>query len=199
MSTDLELCNDALTEIGQDKIPSLDNTVSSKVIQTANFALPRIKQGVLRTRDWNCARRRIVLDLLPDDLSFGEWSYSYRVPAGCLAVRRFVGLFDDQKFAPRALEQDQDGKPVLFTNVQNAAIVYTFDLQDVNRWDRLLYDACATRLAIQFAISFARDLKFMTTLWEVYKSKIEEAAGVDEAESGIESAYNYDMVTVRAY
>jgi hypothetical protein len=199
MATDIELVNQALTEIGQDKIVSLDNTVSSKVIQTAIFQLPRIKQAVLRTHDWNCARRRAPLNLLSEDVSLGEWVFNYRLPAGCLAARRFVGITDDEKYQKFSVEQDQDGKHVLLTNLENARLVYTHNLLDVNRWDALLFDACGTRLAIQFAISFARDLKFLTSLWEVYKSKIEEAAGVDEAEGGIESAYNFDMVTVRSF
>lgn len=199
MATDIELVNWALTEIGQDKIVSLDNTVSSKVIQTAIFQLPRIKQAVLRTRDWNCARRRAALNLLTEDISLGEWAFNYRLPAGCLAARRFVGTEDSDKTAKFSVEQDQDGKPVLLTNVSNARLVYTHNLLDVNRWDTLLADACATRLAIEFATSFARDLKFMETMWKKYQSKIEEATGVDESEGGIESAYNDDMVAVRFF
>lgn len=199
MPTDLDLTNQALTEIGQDKIPALDNTVNSKVIQTAIFQLPRCKQAVLRINDWNCARRRIALNLLTDDFSLGEWFFSYRLPTDCLAVRRFVGLNEEERSQKFSVEQDQDGKPLLLTNVDQAKIVYTHNLTDVNRFDALLFDACATRLAIQFAISFPRDLKFLTSLWEVYKSKVEEAVGADEAEGGIESSYAYDMVTVRNF
>lgn len=199
MATDIDLVNQALTEVGQDKIPSLDNTVNSKVIQTAIFQLPRCKKAVLRTNDWNCARRRKALDLLPDDHSLGEWSHSYRLPPDCLAVRRFVGINDEERSQKFSVEQDQDGKPLFLTNVTDAKIVYTHDLEDVNRYDALLFDACATRLAIQFAISFPRDLKFMTSLWEIYRGKIEEAVGADEAEGGIESVYEYDMVTVRNF
>lgn len=199
MATDTDLVNQALTEIGQDRIISLDDTVNSKVIQTANFQLPRIKPAVLRTRDWNCARRRAALDLLPTDLSFGEWGFSYSLPANCLAVRRFVGLTEEDRGQRFSVEQDDNGKPILLTNVDNAAIVYTFNLTDVNRWDSLLFDACATRLAIQFAISFARDLKFLTSLWEVYKAKLEEAMGVDESEGGIEKVSSREIINVRNF
>ncbi len=199
MATDTDLVNQALTEIGQNTVPSLDDTISSKVIQTANFQLPRIKQAVLRTNDWNCARRRIALDRRPTDLSLGEFACTYSLPAHCLAVRRFVGPIDEDRNQKFRVEQDQDGKPILLTDVDNAKIVYTFDLIDVNRWDALLFDACATRLAIQFAISFARDLKFLDSLWKVYQNKITEAVGADEAEGGIESAYEFDMVNVRNF
>jgi hypothetical protein len=69
----------------------------------------------------------------------------------------------------------------------------------VNRFDSLLFYACATRLSVEFAIAFARDLKFLTSLWEMYRGKIEEAVGADEAEGGIEKVYSRDMVTVRNF
>lgn len=199
MATDVELVNAALTEIGQKKITSLDNTINSDVIQTAIFQLPRIKRAVLRARDWNVARRRFTLVLLATDISLGEWTYNYDLPADCLAVRRFVGTTDEEKYQKFSVEQTPAGKPVFMTNVQGAKIVYTHDLVDVNRWDPMLFDAAATRLAIEFAISFARDLKFVSALWQSFKEKMEEGVGVDEAEGGIESAYNVDMVTVRNF
>lgn len=199
MATDLDLVNAALTGIGQEKIPSLDNTVNSKVIQTANIHLPLCKRAVLRANDWNCARRRARLNLLPDDHSMGEWAQSYRLPSDCLAVRRFVGISDEQKSRPYSVELDADGNRLLLTNVEGALIVYTTDLQDVNRYDSLLFYAVSTRLSVEFAIAFPRDLKFMSALWQAYRDKIEEAVGADEAEGGIEKLYSRDMVTVRNF
>ena len=198
--TDLDLVNVALTRVGMEKLKSLDNTVNSKVIDCAQLQLPVAKRAVLRAADWNCARRRRVLALRAGpDLSLGEWSYTYEVPTDCLAVRRYIGIHDETKFAPFSVEKDENFTPILFSNIEQAAIVYTADMTDVNRFDSMLFDACATRLGIEFCIAFPRELKFMTALWEVYQKKIEEAMGADEAEGGIEKAYERDMVNVRAF
>lgn len=196
--TDLDLVNQALNEMGQNRITSLDNTIQSATVATANVQLIRIKRAVLRTRDWNCARKRAELVEVPGDPSLGEWSQAYRLPVDCVAMRRFVSTYDDVKHAKFSVENDAEDKKILFTDCGTNKIVYTADLTDVNRWDPLLFDACATRLAIQFAITFARDLDFLTTLWKVYANKIEEAAGVDDSEGGIEDVYAKDLVTVRS-
>jgi hypothetical protein len=195
--TDLDLVNQALNEVGQKRIVSLDNTISSEIIATANFQLDRIKRAVLRTHDWNCARRRKELDVLDSGLSLGEWAAAYRVPVDCLAVRRFISDIPEVAHAAFSVEDDPDDKKILFTNSGTNKIVYTANLLDVNRWDALLFDACATRLAMQFAITIPRDLKFMETLFKLYQEKIQEAAGVDETEGGIESVYGRDLVTIR--
>ena len=194
---DLDLVNQALNECGQKEVTSLDNTNNSNIVATANRQLDRIKRAVLRTRDWNCARKRATLDALDPNLSLGEWTLAYRLPPDCLAVRRFVSEFDDIKRAKFSVESDPDDKRILFTRHGNNKIVYTANLLDVNRWDPLLFDACATRLAIQFAITIPRDLKFMQALQGVYQAKIEETTGVDEAEGGIDVVYDRTLVNVR--
>lgn len=197
MPTNLDLVNQALNEMGQARIPSLDNTNNSALVDTANFQLARVKKAVLRVRDWNCARKRRELDALDAGLSLGEWSLAYRLPPDCVAVRRFVSTCPETAHAPFSVERDPDDKPILFTNCGNNKIVYTALIDDVNRWDPLLFDACASRLAVQFAITLNKDLKFLQSCWQAYQMKIEEAAGVDEAESGVERVIRSDFVGVR--
>lgn len=195
--TDLDLVNQAFNECGQKQIDTLDNTNNSAMVATANRQLDRIKRAVLRTRDWNCARKRAIVDVLDASLSLGEWTQAFRLPPDCLAMRRFVSDFKHVKYAKFSVESDPDDKRILFTTHGNNKIVYTANLLDVNRWDSLLFDACATRLAIQFAITIPRDLKFMQALQSVYQAKIEETTGVDEAEGGIEVFYDSTLVDVR--
>jgi len=197
---DLSLVNQTLNEIGQSPVTSLDNTVNSDTITTALLQLDRIKRAVLRAHDWNCARTRKALTLVgavDDNDSLGEWSYAYRLPADCLAVRRFVSDDSCVKYAKFSVEIDSEDKRILYTNYGNDKIVYTRDLMDVNRWDSLLCDACSTRLAVEFATAIPRDIKMSLGIMEIYEKKILQAQGVDEAECGIESVYSGDLVSVR--
>lgn len=191
MPTDTDLVNQALGLIGQDRINSLDNTVASKVIQTSNFFLPRVKRSVLRGRDWNCARKREVL-IAVDNPAVGEWSYAYRLPTDCLAMRRFSSNIRCVAFAPYSVE----GR-ILLTNNTPVKIVYTAEVTNPNLWDTLLFDACATRLAAELAGPIVRDFGMAKGFWEEYMAKIDEATGVDEAEGGIEKVWSDTLVQVR--
>lgn len=197
---DLTLVNRALNEIGQVALTSLDNTTNNDTIATALLHLESIKRAALRAHDWNCARTRKVLTLVgavDDNGSLGEWKYAYRIPPDCLAVRRFVSNVTEIRYAKFSVEIDSEDKRILYTTNGNDKIVYTKDLLDVNRWDALLADACVTRLAGEFAMAIPHDLKLAAGLWEAYEKKKLEAEGVDDAESGVESVYGDDLVSVR--
>lgn len=196
MPTDLDLVNEGLNLVGENRIPSLTNTTNSKLIETAKFFLPRVKRAVLRAHDWNCARRRKELAAVTNE-SLGEWSAAYRLPPECLAVRRFVSPFPDVAHAAFAVEIDSQNKPILYTDHGVNKIVFTGEITDVNRWDTLLFDAAATRLAIEFAAVFPRDMKFVEMMWKVYSEKIDEARGVNETEGGIERVYSDSIAGVR--
>lgn len=197
--TDLDMVNQALNEIGQKAVTSLDNTVASETIVTANFQLPRVKQAVLRVRNWGFARRRKQLDALDPALSLGQWTQAYRLPPDCVAVRHFISAINNpqEMHAERSVEIDAEDKRILFTSDGTDKIVYTTYLLDVNRWDALAYDCCATRLAAEFATIMLRDFKLAAGFWEKYKEKLDEADGVDKAESGIQSIYDSTLVDVR--
>ena len=196
MATDLDLVNQGLTLVGQGRISSLDNPNGSQTIETANFFLDRVKRAVLRAHDWNCARARDTFTAV-DNGSLGEWTYAFRIPPDCLAVRRFASPDADVAYAKFSVENDSELKPVLYTNDGSSSVVFTRNLTDVNRWDTLLFDAAATRLAIEFAAVFPRDMKFVDMMWKVYQAKIEEAAGINEAEGGQERVYSQSLTDVR--
>jgi hypothetical protein len=195
---DLSLANTALNLIGSDRVASLDNTVSSKVIQTVNQFLPLAKQETLRARDWNCVRGRAALaELDATVLAMGEWSQAYRLPVDCLCMRRFISTFEDVKHAKFSVEIDSDGKRILFTNDGTDKIVYTRNITDVNRWDSLLFNACALRLAWYLTGPIVRDFKLQQSMLQSFAAQFEEACGVDEGEGGVDNPYDRTLVTVR--
>lgn len=206
---DLSLVNIALNEVGQTALRSLDTleTVDGRQtgadVQTAVMQLDRIKRAVLSEADWNCARKRKQLVKIgtgsTDNGSLGEWNYAYRLPPDCLVVRRFVSSSWDFCHAKFSVEIDSQDKRILYTNHGNDKIVYTCNMTDVNRWSATLYDACGTRLSVEFATAIARDSKLAMTQMEKYLKKIELASGVDEAEGGIEVEMGRDLVSVRGH
>lgn len=198
--SDLDLANTALNHIGSDRITSLDNTVSSKTIQVVLQYLALAKQETLRARDWNCARGRTVLDSLDARaLSLGEWSFAYRLPADFLCMRRFISQDPEIVSASYSVEIDQDGKRVLFTNCGTNKIVYTRNVTDVNRWDSLLFGACALKLAWFLTGPIVRDSKMQIGMLQMFAAQFEEAIGVNEGEGGHAHVYDDTLVSVRYF
>jgi hypothetical protein len=195
--TDLDLANTALQLIGEDRV-SLDNMVGSKKIQVVNQFLPLAKQETLRARDWNRARGRATLAALDaETLSLGEWSKAYRLPPDCLCFRRFVSTDPDTQFAAYNVEIDADDKQVLFTNCGTNKVVYTRNITDVNRWDSLLFAACAAKLAMDLAGPLIRDFKLQAAAFQMAQAKFDEAIGVNEGEGGHDRVYDDTLVSVR--
>jgi len=195
MSTDLDLANFACDLIGQDHVPSLVTSLNNKTVVAINGCLTNVKEQALRARDWNCARRRATLAPTTNE-SLGEWAFAYFTPTDCLAVRRFIGdaIGHKHRFS---WELNAAHKHILYCNVENAAIVYTGNITDVNRWDRLLFNAAASMLAARLASSFARDVKLADKFLADAFREFDEAVGVDEAEGEREQESSTGFVDVR--
>jgi hypothetical protein len=199
---DLSLANTSLNLIGSDRINSassgwpFDNPTKSKVVETVNLYLPLAKQETLRARDWNCARARKELAAVTNE-SLGEWSQAYRLPTDCLCVRRFASDCDEVKLARYSVESDSQDKKILYTSCGTNKIIYTKDLTDVNRWDSLLFNACALRLAWYLAGPIVRDFKLQQSMLQTLAAQFEEACGVDEGEGGIDTPRDRTLVSVR--
>ena len=197
MSTDLDLANQACGLIGQDTVPSLLSSLNNKTVVAINLQLASVKEQALRARDWNCARRRKTLALTTNE-SLGEWAFAYRLPSDCLAVRRLIAFHWTGARHRFSVESDSQGKPILYCNVENAAIIYTSNITDVNRWDRLLFNAASAMLAAKLASSFSRDIKLAEKFLADAFREFDEAVGVDEAEGQREQEVSTGFIDVRS-
>jgi hypothetical protein len=196
MSTDLDLANQALGLIGQDTVRSLTTSLNDKAVVAINLQLDSVKEQALRARDWNCARRRKALAAATNE-SLGEWINAYRIPSDCLAVRRLISFLAPGSRHRFSVESDSQGKPILYCSIANAGIVYTANITDVNRWDRLLFNAASAMLAAKLASSFSRDIKLAEKFMADAFREFDEAVGVDEGEGMRESEISTSFLDVR--
>lgn len=189
MPTDLDLANEALGLIGQDRVTTLSAgsniTLNNKVVPTINLYLPQIKHYTLQLRDWRCARRRAVPAIVGsgkalDNPSLGEWRFAYRLPADYLMMRRFVAERTWKRHKWQ-VEIDDQGKRILYTNFEKAKIVYTAYIDDVNMWDHVVYQLAVARLAMKLGISFSRDFKIAQGMFQHVLNEYDEAAGAETA------------------
>jgi hypothetical protein len=112
-------------------------------------------------------------------------------------MRRFDSDVEETRHAKFSVEIGSDDKAILYTNLGISRIVYTKNITDVNRWDSLLFETCATRLAWYLTGPIVRDHNLIKVKMDELQVAFDEAVGVNEAEGGINEYYSRDLVTVR--
>lgn len=173
MSTDVEVCNQALSLLGDKKITDLDGTDNLSV--TCKNHYQRTVDWVLKQREWRCAVKRATLTT-PATPNHG-WSYAYDLPSDhlrTLAVRD-SSLKDDDVNALNW--QQEDGKIVCDTDTQvYLKYLYRVAVADIPTH---VEDVIITLLASRLAIPVADSRSLRDDLKAEYKEMIGEAAAVD--------------------
>lgn len=87
MTTEVEICNVALSNIRAGSINSLEeNTLQS---QTCKLKYPLIRDMLLNELAWGFAHKIKGLSLLTTEIF--NWTIAYQYPADCLKINRLVG------------------------------------------------------------------------------------------------------------
>ena len=123
------IANLALSNVGtKSTIESLseDSAEANECDLWYEFA----REEALKAHNWSFARKRFTLALHGDDPP-DEWGFRYQYPADCLAIRLIqnpAGTTADP--IPYRVEMSDDGmtKSIL-TNLEDAAVIYTFNQQ----------------------------------------------------------------------
>lgn len=140
MSSDVELCNMALSHIGISKtIMSL--TEASKEAAACSRFLNITRDMVLRDYKWPFATKYATLALVEEDPN-DEWAFSYRYPSDCLEVRRILNGVPVDEFSwtvmnsyaqgvkvPYKIGKDDEGK-LIFCTLDDAQLEYTVRVTD---------------------------------------------------------------------
>lgn len=153
MTSAVDIANLALSHIGQDaNIASLSPPEESyDAMQCARF-YPIARDMVLEEHAWTFASRRRNLALLATTMD--PWRYSYALPTDCLKPRRVMPqqACEDLQPMPFLVEDN-----VLYTNVKDAILVYTYRLIDTGRFPPLVVSAISWLLASQIAGPILKD------------------------------------------
>jgi hypothetical protein len=167
------IINAALLHLGQDRISSpADDS------QRARYALERydmIRQEVLVSVPWNCARELAALSQLATDPAWG-WAYQYSLPDDCLLVLRMGENTNEWKVKGRKL----------LTNADSANIEYIFDLEDPAVMTPLLRECIAMKLASELAVRVASMPDARSLMIRRYEECIAKAGGVEATESSLQ-------------
>lgn len=133
MASAVDICNTALAHIGEDSVISSisppDRSVNAG--HCARFYPLARRAALAGDYAHRFALTRATLAEVTNDSE--EWDYKYALPSGCLRTRKvFLGSSVDYKERDEA-EYQVEGS-YLYTDVEDAVLLYTADQTDVNKF-----------------------------------------------------------------
>lgn len=172
-TSDVELCNFALTRLGHQQITSLDESTKGADLCRLHYAPTR--DALLRSHPWNFAIKRATLALETATPNH-EFGYQHALPSDCIKVLR-TGIeaqnsADNYRIEGRKLLSDET-----VVNVE-----YIARIEDVAQFDDLFTDALAQRLAAEISVALTDNASLTKSLWDVYTMKLNEARLQDAQE-----------------
>lgn len=186
MASVVELCSNALAELGEDTITSLtDDTPRARL---CNRFYPSTRDAVLRAHPWNCATARQSLAQLAAAPDWG-FLFQYTLPTDpfCLRVLQMSDI--KQKFKI-------EGRNLL-TDATTAKILFIKRVVDPNEFDVSLYNALQWRMSARLAIPITGQRSVAADMFALYERVISETKLVDGQESPRDNIIVSTLLDVR--
>lgn len=173
-SSQTEVANIALTELGTDLIVSLEDAVKAAILIKTNWN--NLLDAVTRAYPWNFARTRKTLSPDATAPEGDDWTYQFTLPPESLRVLK-TDLTDEQWVI--------EGRKLL-CNTDTVTIQYLQRVDDVTRWDACFVQAYAARLAHLLAYPLVQSAALKDSMWTTYKQKLSEARSIDAQEGRLD-------------
>ena len=178
MASEIEICNIALSRIGNSRsINSM--TESSKEANQCSLHYEQCRDAVLSDFPWNFAVKRVAL--ADTNNPPPEWKYAYRYPTDCMKAIAIIRPGEKYHRPDTAIHfqvgADEDGTgKLIYTDQPEAWLQYTARVTDVNMYDALFKDALAWRLAAELARPLASNAGIGNEALQLYQMTIAGAA-----------------------
>ncbi|MDN6861938.1 MULTISPECIES: hypothetical protein [Pseudomonas] len=199
MSSDIEICNIALSRVAVTKaIASL--TEHSKEAEQCRVFYGPLRDLVLQAFPWPFAESIVALADLGSPAP--GWAYRYRYPADCLKVRDIVqpgfrrSLTSDMQI-PYKIGYDAGGR-VIHTDQPEAVCHFTFRVEDPTFFDPQFADVLAWRLSMDLALPLAAKTDLVQFAAQQYQMALTIAEGSAFEESQDDQEPESEFITVRA-
>lgn len=216
MSSVVDLCNLALSNIRAGSINSLDE--SSLQAQACDLKYPVVRDFLLRSHKWNFNHFIKPLAVLSEDVF--NWSYTYQYPTDCLGINRLIPDVEeftqtDAAYRPRHIEDLYStdltrqikheiavvsGTKVILANEPNLRLDYRARVEDPNLFDPLFVMALQWYLAAELAepiIGGDKSAGLRQTALAIYQQHVNNAEVEDTNEQYSEPVQS-DFITIRS-
>lgn len=189
MSSIVEICNQALTLIGDQPITALSD--DNDRARVATLFYQDTVDAVLRVHPWGFAKARAELALAAGSPEFG-YDYHFTLPTDPKCLR----VLEVEEDYPGQIPYSIEGRKLL-CDESTIKILYIAQITDSGNFDALFADCLAARLAMAFAMALSKQKTLIELAAKVYESKIGEARTIDGLESTKKEIYNTTLTAVR--
>jgi len=193
-TTDVDICNRALSRLGtRATISALDE--NSTEARTASIWYAATRDVLLRSHDWNFARRRVVL--AEQDAAPTGWTFRYAFPTDCVRLLRLASATPHSGSVRFEVAGDSTSRFVL-CDEPAAEAVYTARVDDPNLYDAGFASALVDQLAAHIAYPVTQKTEIAVRLAQMARAALADAmaADVNEAEGTIDD-WAPDWITAR--
>lgn len=156
-SSKTEIANMALFHLGVGSTIQDLETENSQEARACRLFYDQARKEILRLSPFPFATKRIELSLITDfeddDHPTTEWNYQYQYPSNCLFFRRILSgqaIDNSSTKIDYKIEYGTSGA-IIFTNQAEAECEYTYDVEEVARFQPDFAQALAFRLAAYIA------------------------------------------------
>lgn len=142
MASKTDICNRALSKLGQPRVSNVDTT-DIKAARVMRHNYDTIRDSLIAEYPWNFALKRTTLAKHATDPAWG-FNNSYTLPSD------FLSLIEIKNNPDYRIEVDSDGDLAILTD-EGAPIyiLYVRKVTDTGRFDPLFVEALAGRLAVE--------------------------------------------------
>ena len=178
MSSEINICNLALSSLGQGPITSITSP-SNNTEQLCSLHYPICRDSVLEAANWTFANARATLD--SPLVTAPNWGFTnqFELPTDCMRVI-WAGRTTNEK-AYDNFDWRVEGNQLL----SNEAVIYIRYIKyvtDPSKFSPLFVSALAARMAMEMCIQVTENGKLYERLVNVYSVKLSEAAANDGAQ-----------------
>lgn len=148
MASAVSICNLALSRLGDSAtIASIDPPEGSAQAEHCAVFYPMALGHMLERHGWRFATRRAALALL--EANSWDWRHAYAVPSTMIRAMAVLLPTDakDAESQPFESETAADGTPLILTNVGQAVLRYTVQVDDPTKFPPLFVDALSWLVA----------------------------------------------------
>lgn len=188
---------------------ALSNIGDASTIQSFSEKSPQAKQcdlwydysrrQVLEAYNWSFARKRLVLATHSDAPPELTWAYRYQYPSDCIKARFIENpLGPTADAVPFEIENSLDGTvKTILTNMDDATLVYTFDLTATNLFSAHFVECLSHAIAFHIALALTGKRTIKSDMLTVYNRLILSAPAQNANEQVEEPPRDADWIRGR--
>jgi hypothetical protein len=171
VASEVDVCNLALSHIGDEaNVSAIDPADGSVQAEHCSRFYPIARDAMLEAHAWKFNTKRETLAEFESNPQEEIWAYAYALPNLCLRPLRvlFPEATDDRDAQDFEVEADEDGALVLYTNVEDAELVFLTQVTDTAKFSPAFVIALSYLLAHFLAGPITKDLKLKAGMYQSY-------------------------------